>query len=42
MQLLTFLVVLLAIAAIAGVVWLHFGQHTEVEVTGPPETAAGD
>jgi len=33
MEVLGFLVVLLAFAATAGVAWLHFGQHTRVELT---------
>jgi hypothetical protein len=40
MELLGFLVVVLAIAAIAGVAWLHFGQHTRVELSRPGNTLA--
>ena len=52
MELLAFLVVVLAIPAIAGVAWLHFGQNTRVELTrstlapsnlsAEPEMAQGD
>jgi hypothetical protein len=40
MELLGFLVVVLAIAATAGAVWLHLGQHTRVELSRRGNTSA--
>jgi hypothetical protein len=40
MELLAFLVAVLAIAATAGVAWLYFGQHTKIELTGSGSPSA--